>query len=644
MDVNDKTILILGAYGQVGSAIVKLLLASGRPARLVLCSLRRDEAEEIRKQCEQWIEHIQHDLPLPERTAVSAHHGDILRSRKLEDLHARASETQESDGKSLAAEDRRRRQAEYTSHAVEFVFKDYNQFTPEEKQDINLFRWLVEDRPQIVVDCVNTATGLAYMDIFTLGKTYIKHKQDGQLEEEGGAPFAELVLASAALPALVRHLEILKDGLGKAGTGLYLKVGTTGTGGMGLNIPYTHSESKPSRQLMSKSAVAGATSLLYLLYSRTKDAPVIKEIKPAALIGWKEIGFGPIRKHGQPIELVDCQLDQGRTLEDFKAGQDGPPAQPTGESLKGVYIDTGENGLFSAAEFEAITAIDQMELVTAEDCARVAIGEIQGESTGYDIVGSLSAVCLDSTYRGGVMRNLAIGRLDELQQQHGESVAYEILGPPKLSKLLWEAYLLKKHGRLGELLRPIFQDATASLQRRLELFDKTYDPVTICEQITAALAADAETRQRILSTGIPICTKDKRWIYGPTVALMRAFPGRRLGELLTDARMQRYFLDNGAVELLPGNLERWQERLRGALKYHCLFSGADNAVSSSGYDYRRLFSVRSSPDGGVEHVELHIGEMLGWLFVTEEQGSRRRHFFHPGDECLEFLAQSEAGV
>jgi hypothetical protein len=381
---------------------------------------------------------------------------------------------------------------------------------------------------------------------------------------------------------------------------------------------------------MSKSAVAGASSLLYLLFSRTKDAPLIKEIKPAALIGWKDIGCGEIRKHGQPIGLVDCQLDQGRTIEDLRAGNDAPPATATGDSLSGVFIDTGENGLFSAAEFEAITAIEQMELVTAEDCARAAVGEIMGESTGFDIVGSLSSVCLDSTYRGGVMRNLAIEKLNELQREHGESVAYEILGPPKLSKLLWEAWLLKYHGRLGELLRPVFQDHSASLERRLTQFEVAFDPAAICEQITAALADDAETRQRILSIGLPICTKDMRWLYGPTVALMRAFPGRRIGELLSDPQLQRYFLDNGAVELLPGNIERWQQRLRGALTYHWQLGGNGEAGSSSAFDYRRLFAVRTAPDGAVADVELQIGELLGWLFVTEEGGSRRRHFFHPG--------------
>jgi len=642
MDINGKSILILGAYGQVGSAIVKLLLANGRPAQLVLCSLWQNEAEDISAASQRWIEDLQREVPAAERTVVKPRHGDILRTRKLEELHARSRAANGPDGQPLSQEEKLHRQAAYTSAAVEFVFKDYNLFSAEEKQDINLYRWLTEDKPDILVDCVNTATGLAYMDIFTLGKSYLKHKEDGQLEQEGAAPFAELVLASAALPSLVRHMEIIKDGMTLAGTGLYLKVGTTGTGGMGLNIPYTHSESKPSRQLMSKSAVAGASSLLYLLFSRTKDAPLIKEIKPAALIGWKSIGYGPIRKHGQEIAIVDCKLDQGRTLEDFKTGNDEAPAQPTGDQLQGVFIDTGENGVFSAAEFEAITAIEQMELVTAEDCARAAVGEIMGESTGYDIVGSLSSVCLDSTYRGGVMRNLAVDKLNALQSEYGESVAYEILGPPKLSKLLWEAFLLKKLGRLSELLKPIFQESTASLDRRLEMLGEAFDPEAICEQITAALASDDETRQRIISIGIPICTKDKRWIYGPTVAMMRAFPGRKIGELLTDVHMQRYFLDNGAVELLPGNLERWHERLRGALKYHYLFNDEENAVNSSAFDYRRLFNVNYAPDGTVAKVDLQIGEMLGWLFVTEEGGSRRRHFFHPGEDspCMKSMKSS----
>ena len=64
---------------------------------------------------------------------------------------------------------------------------------------------------------------------------------------------------------------------------------------MGLNIPYTHSEERPSSVLLSKSAVAGAHTLLLFLMGRTPDAPITKEIKPTAAIAWKRIGYGEVR-------------------------------------------------------------------------------------------------------------------------------------------------------------------------------------------------------------------------------------------------------------------------------------------------------------------------------------------------------------
>jgi hypothetical protein len=82
-------------------------------------------------------------------------------------------------------------------------------------------------------------------------------------------------------------------------TRLYIKIGTTGTGGMGLNIPYTHGEDKPSAKLMSKTAVAFAHTGLMFLMARTPGAPVVKEIKPAAMIGYSEISMRSIRERGE---------------------------------------------------------------------------------------------------------------------------------------------------------------------------------------------------------------------------------------------------------------------------------------------------------------------------------------------------------
>ena len=46
MDISGKSILILGGYGLVGQAIARRLLPES-PRRLVLLSLRQEEAEEV---------------------------------------------------------------------------------------------------------------------------------------------------------------------------------------------------------------------------------------------------------------------------------------------------------------------------------------------------------------------------------------------------------------------------------------------------------------------------------------------------------------------------------------------------------------------------------------------------------------------
>src|SRR6185503_8760581 len=84
----------------------------------------------------------------------------------------------------------------------------------------------------------------------------------------------DTLIISQSVPQLVRHVFLLYEAMKRARTRLYLKIGTTGTGGMGFNIPYTHSEAKPSAQLMSKTAVAFAQTGLLFLMSRTPDAPI----------------------------------------------------------------------------------------------------------------------------------------------------------------------------------------------------------------------------------------------------------------------------------------------------------------------------------------------------------------------------------
>ncbi len=286
---------------------------------------------------------------------------------------------------------------------------------------------------QIVVDCINIATAVAYQNIYATARHFMALGNDPQPVVDWPEE-VERLLSSIYIPQLVRHMQIYQEAMRRAGTQAFVKVGTSGTGGMGLNIPYTHGEEKPSRVLMSKAAVAGAQTMLLFLMARTPDGPsIVKEIKPTALIGWKEIAVGPITRGGQSLPLFDCPVDQAVSLQDpANLAPTGAFGQAAEGVLEAVYIDTGENGLFAAGEFTAITCLGQMQFITPEEIAEAVLLEIQGGNTGQDVIAALDSSAMGPTYRAGYLRQAALNRLEQLEAAHGEGVAFEILGPPRV--------------------------------------------------------------------------------------------------------------------------------------------------------------------------------------------------------------------
>jgi len=114
-------------------------------------------------------------------------------------------------------------------------------------------------RPDAIIDCINTSTAIAYQDLFTLSSRVRTAMKSGDAQS---AELVERLLASLYIPQLIRHVQIVHRALIDFKVNAYIKIGTSGTGGMGLNIPFTHSEERPSRVLLSKSSIAGAHSLL----------------------------------------------------------------------------------------------------------------------------------------------------------------------------------------------------------------------------------------------------------------------------------------------------------------------------------------------------------------------------------------------
>jgi NAD(P)-dependent dehydrogenase (short-subunit alcohol dehydrogenase family) len=561
VDIEGKNALVLGGYGLVGMTVCRRLLEH-HPARLVVASLRREEAEA-------GAAALRRAFPAAAGRIRPAWGDNLLRAEWQDGeagVHPRTAV--------LSDPAKRRR---LVADILDELNEDILQASLLYQLILGTAPGLDRQPAQIVIDCVNTATAVAYQNIFQTARRLedrIAAQEPTNWPEE-----VERLLASQYVPQLVRHMQILYEAMLRAGTQAYLKVGTSGTGGMGFNIPYTHGEERPSRVLLSKSAVAGAQTLLTFLIARTPGGPpVVKEIKPTAVIAWKDIGFGPIRRGGREVTLFDCPPAQAVSLEDPRAlAPEGDFGVGTGEILRSVYIDTGENGLFAAAEFTAITTLGQMEFVTPEEIADNVIAEIRGGATGREVIQALDGAVMGPSYRAGILRQAAVTRLRQLQvENEDDSIAFEILGPPRLSKLLYEAHLLKRMcGTLGQVLQRTPEELAGELERMV--------------------TEHASLRRRIISIGIPILLSDgRRLLRGPTLKAQDA--------------------EHGWVDLTPHNLSRWQERISGLRAFlHVL------AESGAGSSQDRAYPSAVS---WTEDDAFDVGEVVGWLFIHEEKGRR----------------------
>ena len=477
----------------------------------------------------------------------------------------------------------------------QFIQDVYEKLTPERLELFYLYKLITEHRPDVIVDCVNAATGFAYQDIYS---AYYDLKSVDGARAKGlpaNDPFFETIekfCGTVYVPQLIRHVQVLLEATMQVGVHTYVKVGTTGTGGMGLNIPYTHSEEKPSSQLLAKSSMAGAHSMLLFLMGRTPGCPYIKEIKPGAAIAWKKIAYGEIKRGGKPIPLYDCPPDKAQKLGDKFVRIENAVGEALGENLKSVYIDTGENGIFSADEFYTITAAAQMEFVTPEEISQSVLWEIEGGNSGMDIIGALDATVMGPTYRAGILRQAALEEMKRLEKQtNTASVAFEMLGPPHLSKLLYEAYLLKL----------AYPDPSVIPGEPAE---------KLAEKVWQVLQQDKKLRATIISIGVPILLPDgKSILRGPEVKIP---PYTGSNELPMDAASVDEWADKGWLDLRPSSMRRWQNRI--AEFYRASSQSADHQDTSSGYPWERRMLGAGD--------EYFAGRLVTHIFIEEEKGGR----------------------
>jgi hypothetical protein len=323
----------------------------------------------------------------------------------------------------------------------------------------------------------------------------------------------------------------------------------------------------------------------------------VKEIKPTAAISWKGIRSGDVVWRGAPITRVDAVAPVSVSdafVPPAEPGKNGERRQArkefgrdtlwrdTGQVLRGVYLDSGENGLFSPDEFEAITSLGLMEFITPEEIARDAVREMLGQPTGHDVVAALDASTSGPTYRAGVLRQSALAYMEELERDaDGRSVGFEMLGPPRLTKLLFE----------GEVLRRM---CDGRLESAAQL-----DPETAARDAEALVKSDADLRTRMLSANLAILLSDGEHLLRGRKVEIEPAPG----ETVDDTAWK------GWVDLRAENWEAWRDRVVSVLARVAGEPGADDGSQWDIEPWHRERTIRP-------------GALAAWIFRHEDEGER----------------------
>ena len=228
----------------------------------------------------------------------------------------------------------------------------------------------------MVVDCVNTATGISYQDVFTSCQAVESSLNEGPASWDQLKENVEKLMVSISIPQLILHVRILNRALFEAGARLYLKVGTTGNRGMGLNIPYTHGEERPvaAPQQERHRLRADRHALPHGPHPRRPDHQGIRSPPRSSDIAawtsarrwassftaWRKADAWPTsRRKGRSrtfcITRGASTWGRRSTSPPIPTGYE-PLALPDGSSeFRVPLVDTGENGVFTRGEFEAIT-------------------------------------------------------------------------------------------------------------------------------------------------------------------------------------------------------------------------------------------------------------------------------------------------
>ena len=551
--IKDSTILILGA-GQIGRAACIEILKR-HPKEIILHTLEEEEA----KVSKNWIkQNCPENIKCEIDCKLKISHGDVINAYP--------------DSK---------------THELEFRF---GIFTDSIYKASLLWKIIKKYKPNMIVDGINTATAVGYgQDPYTASRG-LKSILEAEVLPNSDEIRKKIEdnLLSEAIPCLIRFTQVLHKAMITFDVAQYVKISTSGLGGMGFNIAYTHGDTgEPglSTKLLGKVAAAGIFNQLLWTLSRTPGLD-IKVIIPTALVGWdsitKEVKLklktrGKKSKSETRIPLYDCESPL--TLLDEDIFNKHKP-----KSLKGflemVAIDSGENGHYALGDMTTITTLGQMGCVTKEEIGMAVAESLEG-STKYDVCTALDSACLGPSLNAAFERKFLLTQMQEKDEKmKTSSVSIGNLGP-EVTKHLWELEVLKV---LCSSLIKVVKCKAIDIAENAEIL---------------ILKNDKGLRQQILSLQMPILLEGNRILLGATWHIPEDREPKNILE-----NMDRW-ADDGWVDLRTKRISYWQAQIKKVIKLYKEFSISEVVQLNRNW---HSFSLNS---------DFNVGEVLGFIYSID---------------------------
>lgn len=188
----------------------------------------------------------------------------------------------------------------------------------------------------------------------------------------------------------------------------YAQIGTTGSGGLGFDIPFTHGEGIENMPIIKKSAAAGITTMMLVLLSRTfGDRCRIIEIKPGLSI-----------------------FNENILTEKYK-------------SMNIVTVDGGESGSYSYDELGLLTSF--MGFSTVQNITKYIINELLGltpksVTSGNNVIAAINKSIITEN---AADRKVKLRIMKDMKKKNKDCylIATGNLGPPSVTKTLIESYI-----------------------------------------------------------------------------------------------------------------------------------------------------------------------------------------------------------